>query len=151
MQVEISLEAQGMTPEEVTECRENWMYFSRNCRRLMPERERSLKRFNSVIEQFWDVIDVTSGETLLGPKALEAVNLLRMHIKADCLSDPDGAALYYTAGKNSAGITTRRCVRGTAQRFGLCILRYLILTARYNSLQVSHWLLIAARCSYFKP
>ena len=39
----------------------------------------------------------------------------------------------------------------TAQRVGLCILRYLILTARYNGLQVSHWLLIAARCSHCMP
>ena len=114
MQVETSLEAQGMTPEEVAEYREkNWTYFLRNCRRLVPERERLLKRFNSVIEQFWDVIDATSGEILLGPKALEAVNLLRKHIEAGCLSDPDGVALYYTVGKNAAGITTRRCVRGT--------------------------------------
>ncbi|CAN0113688.1 unnamed protein product [Laminaria digitata] len=109
-----SLEAQGINLEEVAEHREkNWTYFLRKCRRLVPERERLLKRFNSVIEQFWDVIDAQSGEILLRPKALEAVNLLRKHIEADCISDPDGVALYYTTGKNEAGITTRRCVRGT--------------------------------------
>ncbi|CAN0310195.1 unnamed protein product, partial [Laminaria digitata] len=112
--VERSLEAQGMHPEEVAEFREkNWTFFLRNCRRLVPERERLLKRFNSVTSQFWDVIDARSGEILLRPKAMEAVNLLRKHIEADCISDPDGVALYYTTGKNAAGITTRRCVRGT--------------------------------------
>ena len=44
---------------------------------------------------------------------MEAVNLLRKHIEADCLSDPDGVALYYTTGESKNGITSRRCVRGT--------------------------------------
>ena len=114
LQVEKALEAQGMTPEAVTEYKEkNWTYFLRNCRRLVPERERLLKRFDSVIGQFRDVVDAKSGEILLRPKAMEAVNLLRKHIQADCLSDPDGVPLYYTTGRSAAGITTRRCVRGT--------------------------------------
>lgn len=103
-----------MTPDKVEEYKEkNWTFFLRNCRRLVPKRERLLKRFNSVIDQFWDVIDAKSGEILLRPKAMEAVNLLRKHIEADCLSDPNGVALYYPTGKSTAGITTRRCVRGT--------------------------------------
>ena len=153
MQVETSLEAQGMTPEEVAEYREkNWTYFLRNCRRLVPERERLLKRFNSVIEQFWDVIDATSGEILLGPKALEAVNLLRRHIEADCLTTLTASRCTIQEGKMQPGSLLAAVSEGpTAQRFGLCILRYLILTARYNSLQVSRWLLIAARCSHCMP
>ena len=103
-----------MTSEQVAEYREkNWTYFLRNCRRLVPERKRLLARFDSVIDQFWDVIDARSGEILLRPKALEAVKLLRKHIEAGCLSDPDGVPLYYATGKTEAGITTRRCVRGT--------------------------------------
>ena len=35
----------------------------------------------------------------------------------------------------------------TAQRFGLCVLRYLVVSASYNGIQVSHWLYITARCS----
>ena len=35
----------------------------------------------------------------------------------------------------------------TAQRFGLCVLRYLVLSASYNGIQVSHWLYITAHCS----
>ncbi|CAN0080274.1 unnamed protein product [Laminaria digitata] len=66
--------AQGINLEEVAEFREkNWTFFLRNCRRLVPERERLLKRFNSVTSQFWDVIDARSGEILLRPKAMEAV------------------------------------------------------------------------------
>lgn len=103
-----------MTQEEVEEYKQkNWTFFLRNCRRLVPERERLLKRFDAVIEQFWDVIDAKTGEVLLRPNAREAVNNLRTHIEADCLSDPDGMPLYYTTGKNAAGVTTRRCVRGT--------------------------------------
>lgn len=114
LQVERALEARGMTPDAVAEYRDkDWIYFLRNCRRLVPERERLLKRFNSVIDQFSNVVDAKSGEKLIRPKALHAVNLLRQHIEADCLSDPAGVPLYYTTGQNAAGITSRRCVRGT--------------------------------------
>ncbi|CAB1113973.1 unnamed protein product [Ectocarpus sp. CCAP 1310/34] len=83
-----------MTPEKVKEHKDrNWTYFLRNCRRLVPERERLLQRFNKVIEQFWDVIDSKSGEILLRPKAMDAIHLLRRHIEADCLIDPDDVAL----------------------------------------------------------
>ena len=103
-----------MKPEEVEAYKEkNWILLLRNCRRLVPNRERLLKRFNSVIDQFWNVIDAKSGKkVLVRPTATEAVKLLRKHIKADCLSDPDGVALYYATGKTTAGITKRRCVRG---------------------------------------
>ena len=114
MQVETYLEAQGMTPEEVARVqREELDVFLAKLSAVGAGAGTIVERFNSVIEQFWDVIDATSGEILLGSKALEAVNLLRKHIEAGCLSDPDGVALYYTVGKNAAGITTRRCVRGT--------------------------------------
>ena len=69
-----------------------------------------MKRFNSVIDQFWNVIDAKSGEVLVRPTATEAVKLLRKHIKADCLSDPDGVALYYATEKATAGITRHRRV-----------------------------------------
>ncbi|CAM9656507.1 unnamed protein product [Laminaria digitata] len=84
-----------MNPEEVAEFREkNWTFFLWNCRRLVPERERLLKRFNSVTSQFLDVTDARSGEIILRPKAMEAVNLIRKHIQADCISDPGCVALY---------------------------------------------------------
>ncbi|CAN0585127.1 unnamed protein product, partial [Laminaria digitata] len=41
-----ALESGGMTPEKVQELRENnWTFFLRHCRRLVPERKRLLKRF----------------------------------------------------------------------------------------------------------
>lgn len=127
-----------MKPEEVATYREkNWTFFLRHCRRLVPNRDRLLKRFNLVIDQFWDVIDAKSGEILLRPKAMEAVNLLRKHIESGCLSDPEGVPLYYTTGKNKAGITTRRCVRGTNSTevsFVWCTLLY----GRYNSIFHKH-------------
>ncbi|CAB1102728.1 unnamed protein product [Ectocarpus sp. CCAP 1310/34] len=112
--VEQALAGKGMTPEAVVEYKDkNWTFFVRNCRRLVPEQKRLLERFNLVIRQFQDVVDAKSGETLLRPCARQAVELLRKHIESGCLSDPERVPLYYTSGKNSAGITTRRCVRGT--------------------------------------
>lgn len=103
-----------MTPEAIAEYKDkNWTYFLRNCRRLVPEPKRLLERFNSVIELFWDVVDANSGEKLLRPKAMKAVDQLRKHIQDGWLSDPEGVPLYYTTGLNAAGITTRRYVRGT--------------------------------------
>ncbi|CBJ28935.1 similar to Werner syndrome protein [Ectocarpus siliculosus] len=113
-EVEQALGSKGMTPEAVAEYKDkNWTYFLRNCRRLVPERQRLLERFNSVINQFCNVVDAKSGEVLIRPKAMQAVDQLRKHIESDCLSDPHGVPLYYTTGQNAAGITTRRCVRGT--------------------------------------
>eukprot|EP00752_Nemacystus_decipiens_P018513 g16598.t1 len=112
--VERALQGQGMTPEAVAEYKDrNWTYFLRNCRRLVPEPNRLLERFNSVIDMFGNVVDAKSGEVLLRPDAMKAVKLLRKHIEGGCLSDPEGVPLYYTTGQNAAGITTRRCVRGT--------------------------------------
>ena len=69
----MALEAQGMKPEEVEAYKEkNWTFFRRNCRRLVPNRERLLKRFNSVIDQFWNVIDAKPGEVLVWPTAMES-------------------------------------------------------------------------------
>ncbi|CAM9149525.1 unnamed protein product [Sphacelaria rigidula] len=110
----LALKAQGMKPEEVATYKgKNWPFFLRNCRRLVPNRERLSAHFDSVIDQFRKVINAKSGELLLRPEAMEAINLLRKHIEAGCLSDPDGVPLYYATGKSAAGITTRRCVRGT--------------------------------------
>ena len=103
-----------MTAEAVAEYKDkNWTYFLRNCRRLVPEPNRLLERFDSVISMFRNVVDAKSGEVLLRADAMQAVKLLRKHIQGGCLSDPEGVPLYYTTGQNAAGITTRRCVRGT--------------------------------------
>lgn len=114
LQVEQALAGQGMTPEAIAEYKDNnWTYFLRNCRRLVPERPRLLERFNSVIEMFRNVVDAKSGEVLLRRKAMQAVNQLRKHMEADCLSDPEGVPLFYTTGQKAAGITTRCYVQGT--------------------------------------
>ncbi|CAN0318300.1 unnamed protein product [Laminaria digitata] len=116
-----------MTPEKVQELRENnWTFFLRHCRRLVPERKRLLKRFELVIGQFKRVVDSKSGEELLRPEAAADVELLRKHISNGCLSDPEGVPLYYTTGTNAAGVTTRRCVRGTKSTEGYHHLRTLL-------------------------
>lgn len=108
------LKARGMTTGEVEQEKEkNWPFFLRSCRRLVPQPEALLARFNRVIEEFGGCIDNTSREVLLRPKAMEKVRLLRKHIVAGCLSDPDGVAMYYAVGKNKDGLTSYRCVRGT--------------------------------------
>ncbi|CAB1103500.1 unnamed protein product [Ectocarpus sp. CCAP 1310/34] len=112
--VEMTLEARGMKPEEVQQLTEqNWSFFLRSSRRLVPRRDVLLKRFDRVIEEFGGCVDNTSGEVLLRPKAMKAVRQLRKHIENDCLSDPDGMAMYFAIGKNKHGLTDYRCVRGT--------------------------------------
>lgn len=91
----------------------DWSFVLRNCRRRVPPRERLLKRFRLVIEHFRFLADAKTGEPLLRPIALAACALLEKHIQAGCLSDPDGVAMYYATGKNTVGLPTYRCVRGT--------------------------------------
>ncbi|CAN0338349.1 unnamed protein product [Laminaria digitata] len=132
-----------MTPEKVQELRENnWTFFLRHCRRLVPERKRLLKRFDLLIGQFKRVVDSKSGEELLRPEAAAAVELLRKHISNGCLSDPEGVPLYYTTGTNAAGITTRRCVRGTNSTEGYH--RYLrtLLSSYCASPALAHTILL---------
>lgn len=50
---------------------------------------------------------------LLRKKSMKAVKLLRKHIEAGCLSDPEGVAMYYAVGKTKDGLIDYRCVRGT--------------------------------------
>lgn len=112
--MEISLQAHGMTPEQVHQLKDrDWSFFLRNCRRLVPQSDELLGRFNRVIEEFSGCVDNDSREVLLRPKAMKAVELLRKHIEAGCLSDPDGVAMYYADGENKHGVPNYRCVRGT--------------------------------------
>lgn len=108
------LEARGMKPEEVQQLKEqNWSFFLRSSRRLVPRSDVLLNRFDRVVEEFRGCVDHTSREVLLRPKAMKAVRQLRKHIENDCLSDPDGMAMYFAIGKNKHGLTDYRCIRGT--------------------------------------
>lgn len=108
------LTGRGMKPEEVEQLKDkNWPFFLRSCRRLVPPPDVLLARFDRVIDEFRSCVDSTSREVLLRPKAMQKVRLLRDHIKAGCLSDPDGVAMYYAVGKTKEGLTDYRCVRGT--------------------------------------
>ncbi|CAM9861512.1 unnamed protein product, partial [Ectocarpus fasciculatus] len=112
--VEMMLEARGMKPEEVQQLKEqNWSFFLRSSRRLVPRWDVLLDRFDRVVEEFRGCVDHTSREVLLRPKAMKAVRQLRKHIENDCLSDPDGMAMYFAIGKNKHGLTDYRCIRGT--------------------------------------
>lgn len=114
VQVEIALEARGMTTEQVQQIKDhNWSFFLKRCRRLVPPSNELLKRFNRVIEEFGNCVDNDSREVLLRPMAVEAVDRLREHIVAGCLSDPEGIAMYYAAGKTKDGLPDYHCVRGT--------------------------------------
>lgn len=114
MQMEEMLASQGMAVEEIECLKEReWSFFLKNCRRRVPSPERLLKRFQLVVKQFENLADAKTGEKLLRPLAMAAIARLEGHIKAGCLSDPEGVAMYYANGKAKSGLTTYRCVRGT--------------------------------------
>lgn len=78
-----------MTREQVQQVKDqNWSFFQKNCRRLVPRPDELLMRFNRVIEEFAGCVDNDSREVILRPKATKAVRLLRKHIVEGCLSDP---------------------------------------------------------------
>lgn len=108
------LKARGMKPEQVQQVKDqNWAFFLKRCRRLVPPSDQLLERFDRVIDEFGKCVDNASKEVLLRPNAMKAVGLLRKHISAGCLSDPEGVAMYYAKGKTKDGLPDYRCVRGT--------------------------------------
>ncbi|CBJ33586.1 conserved unknown protein [Ectocarpus siliculosus] len=114
LQIEKVLERRGMSPAQVQQAKDqDWSYFLRKCRRLVPPPSELLKRFDKVVQEFGNCVDNISKEVLLRPKSMKAVSLLRKHIVAGCLSDPDGVAMYYAVGKTTDGLVNYRCVRGT--------------------------------------
>lgn len=63
-----------MSPEKVKELREkNGPFFLGHCRRLVPERERLLERFDLMILHFKGVVGSKSEQDLLRSQAMEAV------------------------------------------------------------------------------
>ncbi|CAN0051384.1 unnamed protein product [Ectocarpus sp. 12 AP-2014] len=114
LQAKKVLERRGMSPARVQQVKDqDWSYFLRKCRRLVPPPSDLMKRFDKVVQEFGNCVDNISKEVLLRPKSMKAVSLLRKHIVAECLSDPDGVAMYYAVGKTTDGLVNYRCVRGT--------------------------------------
>ena len=71
-------------------------------------------RPDSVHLIYGHLLDAKTKQPSLRAEAWEAVNRLKVHIKAGCLSYPPGVPLYLEAGKDSAtGCSLLRCVRGT--------------------------------------
>lgn len=68
-------------------------------------------------------MDAKTGQVLLSPAAMKAVELVREHIRHGCFSDPVGVPLYFERGKTSTGLTRFRCVRGTnsTEVSGACV------------------------------
>ena len=81
---------------------------------MIPPPDDLADRFDFVHRIYGHLLDAKSKQPLLRAEAWEAAKRLRVHIKAGCLSDPPGVALYFEAGKDSAtGCSLFRCVRGT--------------------------------------
>lgn len=82
--------------------------------RVIPPPDDLAGRFDLVHRIYGHLLDAKTKQPLLRAEAWEAAKRLRVHIKAGCLSDPPGVALYFEAGKDSAtGCSLFRCVRGT--------------------------------------
>lgn len=110
-----ALKKKGMSDEEVkTKIDEDWVFFIRYCRRLVPSSEILLKRFDRVCNAFADVKDAKTDEPFFRSNTRKVVNNIREHIQKGCLSDVTGVPLYVAIGKDEkTGMTKYRCIRGT--------------------------------------
>eukprot|EP00904_Undaria_pinnatifida_P008491 jgi/Undpi1/4772/HiC_scaffold_18.g08125.m1 len=113
--VEAALRLLGKTPAEIEEKKKtDWAYFLQRCRRVIPQSDQLADGFDLVHRIYGHLLDAKTKQPLLRAEAWEAIKRLRVNIKAGCLSDPPGVALYFEAGKDSAtGCSLFRCVRGT--------------------------------------
>ena len=113
--------------------------------RVIPQSDQLADRFDLVHRIYGHLLDAKTKQHLLRAEAWEAweaVKRLRVHIRAGCLSDPPGVALYFEAGKDSAtGCSLFRCVRGTNDLEG-CHLRMRLLAAWCISPLLGHLLLL---------
>jgi len=110
-----ALKQQGRSDEEIKKkLDEDWVFFLRYCRRLVPSSEILLKRFDRVCSAFADIKDAKTGEVFFRAKTKQVVKNLRQHIQQSCLSDVPHIPLYVASGKDAkTGMTTYRCIRGT--------------------------------------
>ena len=82
--------------------------------RLIPASDELLERFNLVVSVYNRLLDSKTKEPLLRRKALDAVERMRVHIKAGCISDSPAVSLYFVKGKDQlTGVMLYRCARGT--------------------------------------
>eukprot|EP00904_Undaria_pinnatifida_P000541 jgi/Undpi1/10488/HiC_scaffold_29.g12938.m1 len=134
--VEAGLRLLAKTPAEIEEKKKtDWVYF---LQRVIPQSDQLADRFDLVHRIYGHLLDAKTKQHLLRAEAWEAweaVKRLRVHIRAGCLSDPPGVALYFEAGKDSAtGCSLFRCVRGMRLLAAWCISPLLghLLLLEYN-------------------
>ena len=109
---------------------------------MVPPSPILLQRYDMVNNVYGGLIDKKTRKPLLRAEAREAVKRLRVHIKADCLTDPVGLPMYFQAGKDSAtGSSLYRCIRGTNDLEGYH-LHMRLLVAWCISPRLAHLLLL---------
>ena len=109
---------------------------------MVPPSAILLQRYDMVNNVYGGLIDKKTRQPLLRAEAREAVKRLRVHIKADCLTDPVGLPMYFQAGKDSAtGSILYRCIRGTNDLEGYH-LHMRLLVAWCISPRLAHLLLL---------
>ena len=67
---------------------------------MVPPSPILLQRYDMVNNVYGGLIDKKTRQPLLRAEAREAVKRLRVHIKADCLTDSVGLPMYFQAGKD---------------------------------------------------
>ena len=101
------LASEGTAAAQIASMNEtNWAFFLQNSRRRVPATPLLLKRFNAVIETYKDIKDAKTGEALPSAAGMNAVRLVREHIKLGCFSDPDRFPLYFNAASTRRGFRT---------------------------------------------
>lgn len=91
----------------------DWIF--KRVRRHIPQKEILYERLETVIKNYSHkrYKDSKYGDLLRPEVKSEFKNLLQMHVKEGCLSDPPGVSLYMKRGKDRNDLPVYRCLRGT--------------------------------------
>ena len=92
----------------------NWDFFLKYCRRIVPQKDVLIRRFDRVCNFHANILDATTGKPFFNRKAHNDVKNIRGHILKDCVSDPVDFPMYFKIGKHRTTALSRfRCCRGT--------------------------------------
>lgn len=114
-------EHRSKTDAEIDDLPRSYFMRSPHVRRHIPPPIELSNRLSVVIAAFEDVV-MANGKPLFRQKStkwqdsmLDAVAKMQKQILCGCISDPPGMEMYIITGRNSSGLATYKCIRGSSQ------------------------------------